>query len=59
LILFKLCAITYLLFKNGVKVIKGKETFFIYIFYGFGRTRSFAYVPVRNKNLVDQGRNTV
>jgi len=34
-----------------------KETYFIYIFYCLGRTRSFAYVPVRDQNLVVRGRN--
>jgi len=34
-----------------------KNNIFIYIFYWFGRTRSFAYVPVRDQNLVIRGRN--
>jgi len=29
----------------------------IYIFYWFGRTGSFAYVPVRDQNLVVRGKN--
>ena len=50
--------ITCLLLKLEFKVIKRKkETYFNYIFYWFGRTRSFAYVPVRDQNLVVRDRN--
>jgi len=58
LILFNLCAITCMLLKMEFKVIKRKkETYFIYIFYDLEGWVSFAYVPVRDQNLVVWGRN--
>jgi len=38
---------------------KKRKRHIIYIFYWFGRTRSFAYVPVRDQNLVVRGRHFV
>jgi len=40
-------------------VIKKRKKPIIYIFYWFGRTTSFAYVLVRDQNLVVRGRNFV
>jgi len=40
-------------------MIKKRKKPIIYIFYWFGRTRSFAYVPVRDQNLVVRGKNFV
>ena len=47
----------FFLFKGRKVIKKKKRDLFIYIFYWFGRTRSFAYVPVRDQNLVVRGRN--
>jgi len=47
-----------MLLKMEFKVIKRKkETYFIYIFYDLEGRVSFAYVPVRDQNLVVRGRN--
>jgi len=51
------CAINCLLLKMEWMVNKEKKKPSYLHFYWFRRTRSFAYVPVRNQNLVVRGRN--
>ncbi len=53
--LFAFCAIIYLFFRR--KKSSDWKRPIIYIFSWFGRTRSFAYVPVRDQNLVVRGKN--
>jgi len=59
LILFNSCAMNLLAFEKEFKVILKKDTYFIYIFYDLEGRVSFAYVPVRDQNLVVRGRNSV
>jgi len=51
------CAITCLFWKKRIRVVEEERDLLIYIFYWFGRTRSFAYVPMRDQNLVVRGKN--
>ena len=51
--------LTYLFLKKEEWWIRRKRSLFIYIYYWFGRTRSFAYVPVRDQKLVVRGKNFV
>ena len=56
--LFYFCAINYLLLKMEWMVNKEKKKKPSYLhFFLFRRTGSFAYVPVRDQNLVVRGRN--
>jgi len=41
------------------RVIKKKETYFIYIFYDLEGRVSFGYVPVRDQNLIVRTKNSI
>jgi len=57
LVLFNSCAITCLLLKLVFKVVKEKETYLSTFFIDLEGQVSFAYVPVRDQNLVVRGKN--
>jgi len=57
--LFYFYAINYMLFLKMEWMVnreRKKKPSYVH-FYWFGRTRSFAYVPVRDQNLVVRGKN--
>ena len=57
-VLFAFCVLTYLFFRRKKSSDwKKRKRHIIYIFYWFERTGSFAYVPVRDQNLVVRGKN--
>ena len=51
------CAINLLAFKNGILKKEEKETYLSTVFIDLEGWVSFAYVPVRDQNLVVQCKN--
>ena len=57
LILFNVLCYQLACFEKGIKVVKEKETYLSTFFIDLEGWVSFAYVPVRDQNLVVRGKN--
>jgi len=57
LVLFNVLCYNLLIPKKGVKVVKEERDLLIYIFIDLEGRVSFAYVPVKDQNLVVRGKN--
>jgi len=57
LVLFNVLCYQLACFEKGIKEVKEKETYLSTFFIDLEGRVSFAYVPVRDQNLVVRGRN--
>jgi len=57
LVLFNVLCYNLLILEKGIKVVKEERDLLIYIFIDLKGRVSFAYVPMRDQNLVVRGKN--